>query len=143
MLAASIGRTAMTTLAALDLATGALRWVVTAPAGDFARPMGPMASDGERIFVLAGVVKPRLSALDVATGATLWSFPRSTWTHSPIVSNGVLYLATDLHLKALDPASGADLPIAPLTAMRWGELVIAQGHSLISGGPVRAFGLAP
>jgi hypothetical protein len=59
------------------------------------------------------------------------------------VSNGVLYLATDLHLKALDPASGADLPIAPLKTMRWGQPVIAQGHILINGGPVRAFGLAP
>ncbi len=124
-----------------DLATGAEQWSVTAPPGDFSSAMGPMASDGERVFVLSGVVRPRLSAIDLATGIVLWTVSPGKWTHSPIVSDGVLYLANHKHVMAVDPATGAPLPIAHLQAMRWGELVIADGHMLTSGGPVRAFGL--
>ena len=124
-----------------ELATGVEQWSVTAPAGDFSSALGPMASDGERVFVLSGVVRPRLSAIDLATGAVLWTVSPGKWTHSPIVSNGVLYLANHKHVMAFDPATGAALPIAHLQAMRWGELVIADGHVLISGGPVRAFSL--
>jgi len=128
-------------LHAYDLASGTPRWEVQAPAGDFSRPLGPMATDGTRVFVLTGVAKPRLSAIDLATGATLWSWHEHVWSHNPIVSDGVLYLPNDKHLLARDPATGTALPIARLPSMRWTEPVIAAGHLLLSGGPVRAYGL--
>ena len=129
-------------LHALDAATGQLRWMVQTPPGDMARSMAPMASDGQRVFVLTGVVRPALSAIDLATGSTLWTLRPGGWSHSLVASNGVLYLATSRHVLAFDTATGAALPIASLKSMRWGELSLADGHLLISGGPVRAFGLA-
>ncbi len=129
------------TLHALALASGAVRWTTVTRGGSIARSSGPLASDGQRLFALNGVSRPWLSAIDLATGATLWTSLQHVATHSPVVSNGVLYLATNRRLQARDPATGALLPIASLPATRWGELVVAEGKVLISGGPVGAVGL--
>jgi outer membrane protein assembly factor BamB len=92
--------------------------------------------------VLNGVTRPALSALDLATGEPLWSLRPGAGSHDLVVSNGVLYLATDKRILAFDPATGAPLPMAEIkVTTRWGGLAIAQGHLVMSGGPVRAFGL--
>jgi outer membrane protein assembly factor BamB len=128
---------------AFDLSTGAVRWVTPTHAGKDYRSSGPLATDGRRVFALSGVVATWATAIDLDTGATLWNMHLPKWTHSPILSNGVLYLARSKHLLALDPATGANLPIARLPSMAYdhGELSIAEGHLFMSGGPVRAYGL--
>lgn len=128
-------------LHAFDARTGALQWEMQTPWGDTARSMAPMASDGHHVFALTGVVRPALSAINLATGNVRWTLRPGLWSHSPVVSNGVLYLATSHHVLAFDADTGAALPIGSLKSMRWGELSLAEGQLLISGGPVRAFGL--
>jgi outer membrane protein assembly factor BamB len=127
---------------AFDLASGALRWERLSPPGDISNAMDALASDGQRVYVLNGVTRPALSALDLATGEPLWSLRPGAGSHDLVVSNGVLYLATDKRILAFDPATGAPLPMAEIkVTTRWGGLAIAQGHLVMSGGPVRAFGL--
>jgi outer membrane protein assembly factor BamB len=125
---------------AVDIKTGQARWQQLAPPGDIARAMAPMASDGQQVYVLSGIVRPALSALDLASGHALWSVRPGAFSHGVVVSNGVLYVPNQRRILAFDPASGAALPMAEIKATtRWGDLSIAQGHLVISGGSVRAF----
>lgn len=127
---------------AIDAQTGALLWERLTPRGDVGGAMDAMATDGQRVYALNGASRPALSALDLATGETLWTIRPGVASHDLVVSNGVLYLANERRILALDPATGAALPIAEVKATtRWGGLAIAQGHLVVSGGPVRAFGL--
>jgi outer membrane protein assembly factor BamB len=128
---------------AFDLHTGAVKWVAGTQQLKLSRSSGPLATDGQRVFALNGVVRPWVNAIDLATGTLVWTSHERVWTHSPIVSNGVLYLGTAKHLLALDPATGAALSMAPLPSTRNGDLSIAEGRLLMSGGPVHAYGLPP
>ncbi|MFZ5549583.1 MAG: PQQ-binding-like beta-propeller repeat protein [Pseudomonadota bacterium] len=127
---------------AIDAATGSLRWERPTPRGDLAVATDALASDGLRVYALNGAGRATLSALDLATGDTLWSTRAGAASHDLVVSNGVLYMANERRILAFDPATGASLPIAEIKpTTRWGDLAIAQGHLVMSGGPVRAFGL--
>jgi outer membrane protein assembly factor BamB len=87
----------------LDAMTGQVGWQITD--GTLATPIGAVA-DG---VVLAGTLDEPTTALDLATGQTLWTQPGSApYAGSFAVGAGAVYL-TDRHdLFAYDLASGAE-----------------------------------
>jgi outer membrane protein assembly factor BamB len=125
-------------LHAFDARTGALQWEMQTPWGDTARSMAPMATDGHHVFVLTGVVHPALSAINLTTGNVRWTQRPGAWSYSMVASNGVLYVANAHQVLTFDANTGATLPIALLKSNRYAGLSLAQGHLLLSGGPVRA-----
>jgi outer membrane protein assembly factor BamB len=87
-------------------------WRRPVPSG----PSAPPLADAERVFVplLAG----RLAALSVASGLEQWSIALSV-KHRPALGAGMLIVATDDDVRALDAATGTlrwQTPTGPLAA---------------------------
>ncbi len=92
-------------LLALQADSGVLRWQV--PVGPPDRPLSPVVTDGERLYVGA---RDGLHAFTMS-GQSLWHFPTSQKiTAAPVVVGGVVYAACwDRTLYALDAATGREL----------------------------------
>jgi outer membrane protein assembly factor BamB len=122
-------------LIALDAATGAVLW---------RRP--PDALTGDTVWtspaVANGVVyfaanRPTavIYALDAATGATVWSATVnfSIIISSPVVSEGVLYLAFNDHsIVALDAATGATVWTADAGSGMYASPAVADGRLYVT-----------
>jgi len=104
-----------TTLFALDLATGAVRW--SAPLGG-TYFWSALAYDGGRVFSLD--YDGQLRAFDAATGGSVWTTQlpgQSAFTSAPTASNGTLYTGgagSGGTLYAVDETTGAVKWTAPV-----------------------------
>jgi eukaryotic-like serine/threonine-protein kinase len=107
------------TLAALDLATGKLRWKYSTGGALGIGESSPAVADGA-VFVgdLDGVVH----AVNAADGRRIWTFKTgSEIKASPIVVNGLVIIGSyDTHLYALDARTGA---------LRWKFQIKGQVHA--------------
>lgn len=129
---------------AYDLATGALLWKSPALPLHTKSNNGSMATDGRRVFVLHGQRPTKMTALDLATGARVWSQTVTNYPFDPIVSNGVIYVITPDAIQALDTATGRSVPIASLPGGDYQSsgLAIAEGRLFLSAPEgLNAFGL--
>jgi len=94
--------------------------------------------DGEEISK-----PPMLVALERETGAERWTYPVAT-RHPPVVAPGVVLVATDKDLQAVDPHKGEKLWSVPLGRPVRAPM-IARGSLLIvllEGGELIAFDVA-
>lgn len=136
-------------LAALDAATGALRWYhdfqqyVTPPQS--ARCRGSVAVSATTVY--AWFERGDVIALDRHTGAVRWRQPGRVpgegidWRYSALVLGVLVVGSTDGHLEGLDPETGALLWERPL---RQGSLLspITASDSLVYfGTPGALFGI--
>jgi outer membrane protein assembly factor BamB len=90
---------------ALDPGTGRLIWQnAHVPGGVI---WGAPAADGDMLLIphYDGV----LNALEASTGHLLWTAQVGVLITSPSIANGVVYVAADADLVALDAATGAEL----------------------------------
>jgi outer membrane protein assembly factor BamB len=117
------GTRSATVLAAVDPATGAIRW--TSSLGTPESISQPTVANGI-VYIGADDV---LYALDAATGQRLWSFTTRGDVHSPVIANGVVYFGADgSTLYALNAHGGALLWKTPTRAPYAGDVVVAAGH---------------
>lgn len=136
------------TVAALDLASGAVRWErKVAPAGDFVDVDG-LRLQGKRLFVAA--YSGAVYALDVDTGAQEWAHKTAGATRLAL-GPGILVAVTTTQLVGLSPLDGSLRWSAPLDgapagppAASGGRLAIPNTRSLLlvdgpSGRVLRAF----
>jgi hypothetical protein len=99
------------------------------------------AFDHTRAFVIRdGVVDPRLTALDRATGTDLWTAsppPDDRFTTAPLVVDGAVLVGTeDGMLLALDPATGAITSRSAIGASApylwdWPGFALAAGYGMV------------
>jgi len=99
------------TLAAFDMATGAVRWSVTFPGALWSAPRVDTAT-GAVVATWHQTDTPAVRALDLRTGALRWEAPTATSTAAPALGPGVVLLAIgDGHrharVEARDLATGA------------------------------------
>jgi len=128
---------------AYDLATGALRWAKDILKADSRRVTTNMTTDGQRVFATIGSFDVSMTALDIATGETVWSRSKLGETNSPVASNGVIYMARNHNIATLDSATGAHLPHPNLPGDEYGRLSLAQGRLfLVALDHLYALGLA-
>ena len=122
-------------LFALDAATGAILWSrpPDALAGDTVWT-SPVVADGV-VYFAANRPTAVIYALDAATGATLWSegLTFSLMVSSPVVNEGVLYLAFNDHsIVALDAATGATRWTADAGAGMYASPAVADGRLYVT-----------
>ncbi len=98
---------------AFDLATGKLAWEVT---GIGLNPIPMPVQSGDVVYVMSGFRDPKLMAIRLGrtgdltgTDAVTWEATRGlSYTPSPVLQDGILYLLTDNgQLSALDAKTGA------------------------------------
>ena len=142
-------------VAALDASTGAVRWM-TAAAPPETTPVvrSSPAVAGGMVFVATAQTTPMdgtAVALDVATGAIVWTSPLADYsTSSPAIANGVLYVGSyDTRLYAIDQLTGAQLwaPTWNVDNLPRGinsSPAIARGHVYVGcrDGSLYAFGVS-
>jgi outer membrane protein assembly factor BamB len=88
-------------LRAIDLASGAVRWVIDEPLGGPTLDAGVAYSGGQGVA----------TARDAATGAERWRATFSGYVRGPAVAGGVVFLPADgeQRIYALDAATGGEL----------------------------------
>jgi outer membrane protein assembly factor BamB len=94
-------------LLALNGATGATAWGPIAFAGDV-----NAAYDSGRVFVVSGGPQTQIvSAIDAATGNTLWSatVPGGWFPEPPVAADGIVYTTNGGAVTAFDETNGAIL----------------------------------
>jgi hypothetical protein len=120
-------------LAALDLATGATRWLAEDMPGASGTPA--LSADGAVLY--AGRLDPALGgevlALDAQTGAILWRTPLGNDTLSllerPWLSDDALVIPTlGGGIVGLDAGTGALRWVAALPALRFGSILVERGR---------------
>jgi outer membrane protein assembly factor BamB len=127
---------------AYDLATGALRWAKDILKGDSKRVNTNMTTDGQRVFAMIGSFDVSMTALDIATGETVWSRSKLGELVSPVASNGVIYMSKNHNIATLDSATGAHLSHPNLPGYEYGSLSLAQGRLfLVASKHLYALGL--
>lgn len=98
-------------VAAMDAATGQVRWErLVAPSGEYTDVDG-LAVDGDRLY--AAAYSGLVVAMDPATGAQLWSF-RLPMTNRLALRSGLLVAVSTSQLVGLAPASGQPVWTVPL-----------------------------
>lgn len=122
-------------------------WSVTLPS----LPSAPAAMDAGAVYVPLDAVSvvdddgeeistpPMLVALERETGATRWAYPVAT-RQPPVVAQGVVIVATDKDLRAVDPHKGEklwsvplDRPVrAPIIARGSLLLILLEGEELLA-----------
>lgn len=120
-------------LAVLDAATGKVRW--TSSSG----VTGDVAVFADRVICngfdfAAG--RERVTALDLATGARLWS--SDVAGGSPVIANGIVYTGSDQRVFALDLASGKLLATLNLLEQDPNSLPYLDGPVSVVDGNVLA-----
>lgn|GEM_PF-6718896 len=86
---------------ALKAATGAKLWATPLGSTRFQGGAVPAVADGRAFFAISD----KVVALDAKTGELLHAIDATTWT-SPVLDNGLLYLAVDKELRAYSPETG-------------------------------------
>jgi len=117
---------------AVDLTTHAPAWTAN---GAY---VGTPAVAGNVVFASGG----SLSALDLTTGAKLWSFAGDgALSYPPVVSAGHVYVASDSHVYAVDLTTHQSVWQADVG----GRLATAAGRLFVAGktGVLTAFVLTP
>jgi outer membrane protein assembly factor BamB len=92
----------------------------------------------------SGVVALKLS-IDGSGNPSLTKVWQSSGGNSPLIANGVLYVASSGSLRALDPATGTQLwQSTAIGTLHWASPVVANGMLYIGnqGAQLLAFGLA-
>jgi outer membrane protein assembly factor BamB len=129
------------TVSAFNLANGVKRWTA-ADVGDDVHTT-PAVGDA-RVYI--GAIDGSVHAIDARTGKLRWiaDLVHEIWS-SPALANGVLYIATESSLVALDAATGAALYSDDLDTGGSAEMTspaIADGRIYVgSGNSLMAFGL--
>jgi len=129
------------TVNAFNLANGVKRWTA-ADVGDDVHTT-PAVGDA-RVYI--GAIDGSVHAIDARTGKLRWiaDLVHEIWS-SPALANGVLYIATESSLVALDAATGAALYSDDLDTGGSAEMTspaIADGRIYVgSGNSLMAFGL--
>jgi outer membrane protein assembly factor BamB len=101
----------------------------------------PLATDGTRVYVdVAGV---GLRALSVKSGSAVWTSAVGAGNSSPVVANGLVYLAEGTQVDALDAATGEDRWTASLSGSALSGAVVAEGRVYAGSddGALTVFGL--
>ena len=101
----------------------------------------PLATDGTRVYVdVAGV---GLRALSVKSGSVAWTSAVGAGESSPVVANGLAYLAESTQVDALDAATGQGRWTASLSGSALSGAVVAEGRVYAGNddGALTVFGL--
>jgi outer membrane protein assembly factor BamB len=91
----------------VELATGSIRWQVRADVG--AEPLGPPVVAGGVVYagMAAEALGGRLTALDVATGRTIWQLDQAVY--APSVADGIGYTGSGIgRVAAIDLRTGSE-----------------------------------
>ncbi|HEX4718629.1 MAG TPA: PQQ-binding-like beta-propeller repeat protein [Thermoleophilaceae bacterium] len=101
----------------------------------------PLATDGTRVYV--DVAGAGLRALSVKSGSVVWRSAVGAGESSPVVANGLVYLAESTHVGALDAATGESRWTASLSGSALSGAVVAEGRVYAGSddGALTVFGL--
>jgi outer membrane protein assembly factor BamB len=119
------------TVAALDLATGAVRWErKIAPTGDL-MDVDSLCLEGGRLY--AAAYSGAVYGVDAATGQELWEL-RTPGASRLALSSGTLVVQTATQLLGVSPQTGATRWVRKLEGTPWGEIAVSGGRAAVPDG---------
>jgi outer membrane protein assembly factor BamB len=115
-------------VAAIDAATGQVRWERSvAPSGEYSDVDG-LALDGDRLY--AAAYSGAVVALDPGTGAQVWSF-RDPLAHRLLAGRGLVVAVSASQLTGLAPGTGQPVWTVPLRGAPGAAPVLAGPWILV------------
>ncbi len=127
----AIGAYSDGTVAALEIATGAVRWErKVAPAGQF-MDVDSIRVDGSRLF--AAAYSGAVYGIDVATGRQLWEL-KTPGASQLALGGGTLVVETTTQLIGVSPQSGTSRWTRKLAGAPAGEITVVAGRAAVPDG---------